>query len=248
MSKVSVITPTIRPDGLRLVEKSLSNQEMKDFEWIIIAPKEEHAKIQKLLSFPFILIKEPEMKDSDVWCLNKAYNAGIKEASGDLIVSWQDWTYSKYDTLGRFLAHFEQDPSLLIGAVGNKYKTVYPELGAMIWKDPRERADQGNFYLTGFENVEWNLCSVSKQALLDVGGFDEELDKFYGMDGYSVNERIYLRGGYDFALDQSIKSYSVIHGRAPDWEERNAIHGPYVERRKEYAKNGVVLPYLNSDT
>ena len=118
----------------------------------------------------------------------------------------------------------------------------------MTWKDPRERDDQGSYYLTGFENIEWNLCSCPKQALYDVGGFDEELDSMgYGMDGYSVNERISMLGKYDFKLNQSIKSYSEEHGRKADWEEHNNIHGNYQKRQKEYMQNGPILPYLKQE-
>ena len=51
------------------------------------------------------------------------------------------------------------------------------------------------------------------------------------------NERIALKGGYDFYLDQTIKSYSLEHGRPNGWEEKNAIHGPYQEIRKAYVEN-----------
>jgi len=237
MYKISVITPTIREDGLKLVETALKKQDMQFFEWLICSKQKP-----KRIEIPYIWLEDDFV--GKTWTLNRAYNKLIKNAHAPLIVSWQDFTYSKFDTLGRFLTHFEQDPNVLVGAVGNKYKTVYPELGAMVWSDPREREDQGTYYKTGFENVEWNLAAIPKKALYDIGGFDEELDGFFGMDGYSVAERIHFIGGYDFALDQSIKSYSVVHDRPIDWEEKGAIHGPYQERQQYYLQNGPVLQYL----
>ncbi|MCB1712604.1 MAG: hypothetical protein KDH96_09085, partial [Candidatus Riesia sp.] len=182
-------------------------------------------------------------KKGDVWTLNKAYNLAIRGSGGELIVSWQDFTYARPDTLERFWRHYEREPKTLIGAVGNKYSD--PSWSVMTWKDPRERDDQGSFYPCYFTDIEWNLCSVPKQALLDVGGFDENLDKYFGMDGYSVNERINLTGSYDFKLDQTIKTFSLEHGRPKKWEEKNAIHGPYNLIRKDYLVNHK-LPFLQT--
>jgi hypothetical protein len=237
MPKVSILTPTIRLQGLKLVEVALKNQDMQDYEWIV-GSKE----YPKNIDIPFLWVKDDfEVKVST---LNRIYNRMIERAQAPLIISWQDYTHTKADTLQRFLTHYEHEPRVLVGAVGNKYATVYPEVGAMVWKDPRERSDQGTYYSTGFENIEWNLCSCPKKALFDIGGFDEELDNYYGMDGYSVGERINMLNRYDFTLDQSIKSYSLVHGRPVDWEEKGAIHGPYEIRQQYYSQNGPVLPYL----
>lgn len=264
--KISVITPTVRPEGLSLVEKALREQTFRDFEWIIVSPKvyeilndphfsevlgcdkyefgpEFRGKSYSILGkyedkdAPFIaVIPEPEKEEGDVWSLNKAYNTAIKEAKGELIISWQDWTYAKPDTLEMFWQHFKDEPKTLVSAVGNKYETDSWDI--MIWKDPRIRDDMPSFYPCYPNDIEWNLCSVPKQALHDVGGFDEGLDKWFGMDGFSVNMRIWDLGGYDFKLDQSIKSYSLPHGRVDDWEEKNAIHGPYEQRKEELKKKG----------
>lgn len=40
------------------------------------------------------------------------------------------------------------------------------------------------------------------------------------MDGISIVDRLNLIGGYEFKLDQTNKSYSLEHGRLPDWEEK----------------------------
>lgn len=239
MPKISVITPTVRPEGLKLVEKALKRQTLKDFEWIIIHPKSSEIGT---LGVPVVDVIEPEKQIGDVWTLNKAYNAAIRQAKGELIVSWQDYTYADPETLERFWTHYQQEPNVLVGAVGNKYED--DTWTVKTWQDPRENNDNGVYYPVWFSDIEWNLNSVPKQALYDVGGFDEELDKYYGMDGYSVNARIARIGGYDFKLDQSIKSYSTEHSRLPDWEEKNAIHGPYQDRAKAYLANPK-LTYLD---
>lgn len=245
MSQISIITPTVRPEGLQQVKRALRRQTFTDIEWIVICPESRLLQVNDILkdeSADITVLVEPPRAPEDVWALNKAYNKAIKQSGGELIVSWQDFTYAKPDTLERLWNHYQDEPKTLVGAVGNKYSDR--DLTVQVWQDPRENNNHGTFYPCYFSDIEWNLCSVPKQALLDVGGFDEELDKFFGMDGYSVNARIHLIGGYDFKLDQSIKSYSLVHDRPDQWEEKNAIHGPYQERSSFYLQYPK-LPYLD---
>lgn len=235
---VTIITPTVRFEGLTLVGKALKRQTFKDFEWLIVAP------FKPAVSTPHRPIRDIARSNGDLHTLNKAYNEAISKAQGQLIISWQDYTYARPDTLERFFTHYQQEPKVLVTAVGNKYSDE--SFTVMTWKDPRERDDLGSYYPCYFNDIEFNLCSLPKDALYAVGGFDEELDKFYGMDGYSVVDRLNMLGGYDFKIDQSIKSYSLNHSRYTDWEEKNAIHGPYELRRQSYVANPI-LPYLSSN-
>lgn len=238
MGTITVVTPTIRPEGLALVEKALKRQTFEEFDWVIVSPSDPMVNMDRRW------YRETPRSPGDVWTLNKAYNKAVRRAKGELIISWQDYTYAKPDTLERFWFHYQNEPKTLVTAVGNKYEDESWTVQA--WKDPRERADLGTFYPCYFNDIEFNLCSIPKAALFAVGGFDEELDKFYGMDGYSVVDRLNMQGGWDFKIDQTIKSYSLNHGRPKDWEKRNAIHGPYEIRRQDYIANPV-LSYLQSD-
>lgn len=214
---ISVITPTVRGrEAIRLVEKALDRQSFQDFEWIVAEPQGK---------------KPPEL----CWTLNRDYNRAIKRAKGDLIVSWQDYTFANPDTLEKFWFHFTQEPKTLVTAVGNKYAN--DKWIVETWRDPRMRSDQGTYYPCYFNDIEFNLCSVPKQAFYDIGGFDEELDKYFGMDGYSVVDRLNLLRGYEFKIDQTIRSYSLEHSRPDKWEELNALHGPYDTRREAYLAN-----------
>lgn len=238
---ISVITPSIRPEGLDLVRKALGRQTFREFEWILVAPLELEDPINKVIgkelfrlpSFEYVI--EPPKEQGDVWALNKAYNKAIRVAKGDLLVSWQDYTFADPDALEKFWFHFQKDPRVFVSGVGGKYKD--DTWNVKTWADPRERNDQGPFYPCYFSDIEWNFCAVPKQAIYDVGGFDESLDSYFGMDGYSVNDRANMIGGWDFWLDQTNKSYSIHHDRPKKWEEMNAIHGPYGIKRLEYLKN-----------
>lgn len=239
---ISVLTPTVRPDGLNLVAKALKEQTYQDLEWLIGSPKDI---MVSLLSNKAVLVKDPPKPEGYYWTLNRAYNKMIKEARGDLIVSWQDFTYAEPDALEKFWFYYThgQDKTLISG-VGHKYKD--DTFREVVWQDPRSRLDQGTFYPCEWTDVEFNLCSVPKAAFYSVGGFDEELDRWAGMDHISVQERLLDRGGWDFYIDQTQISYSLEHGRLPNWEENHALKGQYMVRKAQLKKDRVwpILPYL----
>lgn len=228
--RISVITPTVRLEGIKLVEKALDRQEFRDFEWIVQ--------------------KGTSVKKSNCWSLNHDYNLALKKAKGELIVSWQDFTYAKPDTLSKFWFHFTQEPKTLVTGVGNKYKD--DKFNVLTWKDPRQRTDQGTYYPCYWNDIEWNLCSCPIEALRAVGGFMEDLDKYYGLDAYCVDERINEIGGYDFKIDQTIESFSLEHGRlSPDWDKFNWLaENRYAVERSRLRKLGKwpVAPYLKTPT
>lgn len=219
---ISIITPTVRPEGLKLVEKALKQQDYQEFTWTICSPFDP-----KIYGATWI----EDKFEGGLWTLNRAYNAMLKGAQ-DLVVSWQDFTYAKPDTLSRFYIHYIQEPNTLVGAVGNKYQDS--QFTIELWRDPRIRDDQGTYYECYPDDIEWNLCSVPFQALKDVGGFMEEFDfEGYGLDGYNVNKRIDELGKYKFKLDQTIKSYSLTHDRKQDWEDKNLLHDHRYDKLKE---------------
>lgn len=232
---ISVITPTIRPEGLEIVEKALLRQTIDDFEWLIVTPL-PLSEVEKYSQIPTtVVINTPPKSKGEVWTLNRDYNSAIKSANGDLIVSWQDYTFADPDALERFLFAYREEPTALVSGVGNKYTAVYPELGEEVWTDPRT-----NYQKPSPSDIEWNFCSVPKQALYDIGGFDESLDfEGYGMDGFFVNWRLHFLGGYQFRLDPNIRSYSLTHGRVEDWDKHNLI-----AKQEEYLTSYKARPVL----
>lgn len=228
--KISVLTCTARPEGIPLVQKALKRQTFKDFEHIIQ--------------------EKTPIKPGNCWSLNADYNSAIKRSKGDLIVSWQDWTFADPTCLEKFWYHFTKEPKTLVTAVGNKYTD--DTWTVKTWQDPRERSDQGTYYGCYPSDIEWNLASIPRKALYDVGGFMEDFDFFYGLDGYNVNERIDELGGYDFKIDQTIKSYSLEHGRlSGDWDDKNWLLGDrYPKMKEKLIEEGKwpKAPYLGLDS
>ena len=263
------MTPTVRKEGLELVTKALKRQTI-DFEWVIgspfvpfinsdndlvvadeLAEKSQRARA-KLQGYavvshdPSILwIPDPGKSPGDYWSLYKTYNALLRRASGDLIVSWQDYTYAPPDTLERFLFHYQREPRTIVGAVGDKYEDETWQVKT--WKDPRQRDDQGSFYQCFYNDIELNLSAWPREAFCAVGGFDEYLDKYSSLCGLDVLARLNIIGGWDFKLDQTIKSFSTEHGRLPDWEKNEPFNGPW-QKRLDYYKTHPILNYLDNPT
>lgn len=231
-NKICVLTPTIRLEGLKIVQKALEEQDFDDFDWYIGSPKEPKTWGTWI---------QDDFKGG-VWSLNRIYNKLIMESNGELIVSWQDFTYGDKNILSTLWEHYQKDKKSLVSVLGNKYYDETFELAS--WIDPRFTNVLTRE--TQFQDVEWNLCSCPRESLYEIGGFDSAMDmKFFGMDGFNVNQRLNDLG-YRFFVDGSVRSYSLMHGRVPDWDEKNGINGLYqqhVESRKKEGK-WPILDYL----
>lgn len=237
MPKISVLSPSNRDiEGLKVIQKALRRQTFKDFEWVIGSPEKPG------LDMDFVWVADPPKQEGDYWVLNKLYNEMVRQASGDLLVSIQDYTSFDPQALQKFWFHYLKDPKGAVSGVGGKYDDEH--FISVSWKDPRERDDVGSFYEVNFPDWEGNFGSIPKKTLYDVGGFDEGLDKFAGMDWYSVNNRSYALDAANYYIDQTNKSYSLEHGRYENWDERNAISGPYQDRQNYYREVGWKLDYL----
>jgi hypothetical protein len=223
-NKICVLTPSIRPEGLKIVQKALEEQEFEDFDWYIGSPKEPCNVWGTWV--------EDDFKGGD-WTLNRIYNKLIRHSQGELIVSWQDFTYGDKNILSTLWERYQNDKKSLVSVAGNKY--IDDTFMLESWFDPR--ISNNPFRQTGFNEVEWNLCSCPRKALEEVGGFVECLDyRGFGMDGYCVNERL-DELGYRFFVDSTIRTYSLMHGRVSDWEEKNLIH-KWNETKEQLKKEG----------
>jgi len=235
--KISIITPSVRPEGLKIVDKALRRQTFRDCEWVVGSP----------INYNYgIWVKDPGKNKGDYWSVYKTYNRMIKQASGELIVTWQDHTFSDPYTLEKFWLHYEDEPKTIVTGVGNKYTDE--TYTAQTWQDPRERDDQGSYYRCFPNDIELNLASFPKKAFYDVGGFDEYMDKYSSLCGLDVLHRLDKLGGYDFKIDQTIKSFSTEHGRLPEWEENSPFRGAYDQRITDLIDKGQypVLLYLRT--
>lgn len=208
--KISVVTPTVRPELLAIVEKCLSRQTIQDYEWLVGSPR----------NYKFgDWIPEPPMREGDYYGLNKTMNALYKASKGELVVEITDGIWFEPDTLEKLWNHYEANPKACIGAVGNQYDDIVngkPE--HLVWRDPRMRIDQGSFYEINPNDLELCIGSIPRKAIIDVGGVDEEFDKYAALSEKEMALRM-DKLGYKFFLDQSIEYRAIKHPRLnAEWD------------------------------
>lgn len=194
---------------LEIVGKCLNRQTHQDFEWLVVSPEYYQSK----WNFDYSWIRDPKKKDGDFYSLNKSWNAAFKEAEGELIVSIVDGLWFPPDTLEKLWTHYQNNPKACVTCIGNQYDQMEngkPE--HMVWRDPRIRADFGAFYEVSPREFELCIASLSLQAIKDVGGIDEEFDKYAAL---SEKEMCYRmdKVGYTFFIDQTIEYRAIKHDR-----------------------------------
>ena len=243
---VSVITASKRIDRLEITQQCLDRQTHKDWEWVVITPQSEFLALDRLYGHDDnikVLIDPPKVED-DVYALNKAINAGIKASEGELLVLLQDSIWIPPNALDKFWFHFKNNPQACVSGVGDQYDQL-DENGKpahKVWLDPRKRTDIGTFYECNSEDWETNYASLPKGLIYEIGGWDEQMDKFYAWDNVAVSFRL-DKVGAKFYIDQTNESFSLQHGRNPDWEKNNWINNGLWEFLKS---RPVKLDYLSS--
>ncbi len=242
--KVSIITPTVRKEGLDVVRKSLEKQTHKNWEWLVCSPFDPGIPGATWLVDDF---------KGGFWSLNRVYNRLIERATSPLIISWQDNIWIPADGVEKFVVNCGKLDRVISG-VGDQYERVgkwgKPEI--KIWNDPRKTDNYGSFYEINWNDCEWNWAAIPKKFLLDIGGMDERLDFLgFGGDQYQVCERLNDRG-IRFYIDQTNESYTVRHtrdsaGGQSHWDANHVLfNGAYNKRKNELIARGKwpVLDYL----
>lgn len=247
--KLSVITPSIRPESLVMVAKCLSKQTFpkEDMEWIVCMPKDKRKELEKYISdiFPYKFIEEPDKRDGDFYNLCKAYNACFKESTGDLLISWQDGIWADRYTLQYFWDLYESNPKSCTGALGDQYSSIdaYGKPDVLFWTDPRRTDKYGDYYEIFPNDLEFTLCSVPRRAVFEVGGMDEIGDQFAAIFEKEMCARIDMLG-YKFYIDQTLNYRAVHHDRISgkeEWDKRYFAGCVVYEKNLKDIANGVRL-------
>lgn len=226
--KISIISPTVRPEGLEMVARCLRRQDFDDWEWIITTPERMIASclnaIPDSLCGKTRILAEPPKREDDYYRLSGAFNKGFQEARGELVITIVDLIWFPPDTLSRLWTHFENNPKAFVTTIGHQYtEEINGKPENLVWTDPRARQDQGTFYEVSPADMEMCLASMPRKALLEVGGIDEDYDK-----GAAVGEKEMCwrldKLGYKFFIDQSIEYRAIQHPRlSKEWDEKYKI-------------------------
>ncbi len=162
--KISVLTPTIRVQGLEENKKSLEQQTFRDFEWLV------------------------ELNVSGKHDLNAAYNRMLRRAKGELVVSMQDWVKAPADYLQKFSDSYERDKRTFYTApVGKVHQLDYQSDIVWDWRADRHGKIEP-------QEWEIDSGAAPLQAFFDIGGFDEALDGNWSFDNVSVGIRAAKHG------------------------------------------------------
>lgn len=169
--KITVVTPTIRTDGLKIVRESLLKQTFKDFEWLVdINVTGEHD-------------------------LNASFNKMIKQSKGELIVFCEDYNKLPPDALQKWWDAYQKHPDTLFTApLGKVDNLMFNPPAKWDW-----RAWSKDEKIEDFMPSNWNTCeldwgAIPKKILLDIGGFEEKLDQWWSCDNLAIGKLAYLKG------------------------------------------------------
>ena len=165
--KLSVITPTFnRRDLLERVLHSLELQTWTDFEWVVAVDGSTDGTLvllevaRKRTGFPLVVLALEQGGQA------RARNAAIQAATGEVLVFCDDDVIFEPDTLARHAAFHAVYPNdIAVGPVRNA------------------TTNQVDFpRVVTFMNFTGMNVSVSRQAVLDTGLFDESFSQYGGED------------------------------------------------------------------
>lgn len=169
---ISIITPTIRPDGLAMIRNALKKQTFTDFEWVVGSPFEPKEYSEEGIKCDWV-------KDDftgGFWTFNRVLNRLFDRAQGELVVSWQDWIHVGSEGLEKFWNDYQEtNGEALITGVGDQYAKLDDrgKPSIKIWNDPRKNNIYGSFYECTFPDMEWNWGAIPKKLFDKAGGIDE---------------------------------------------------------------------------
>ena len=219
--KISVVTPSIRPAGLKITQECLAQQTFRDFEWLV-----EIGKIH-------------EGHD-----LNAAYNKMLRRAKGELIVSLQDFIKVKPDYLQKFWDVYQKHPDTFFTAPVGKVDNLNYE-GSVKWD---WRAWTNGEDKTDFMPAKWDCWEIDSGAaplkcLKEIGGFDEELDHHWSCDNVNVGCRADL-AGYKFMNVFSNPALAFDHDAFMEHPYRSKFKPIFNNMRMDEFRQGLKINYL----
>lgn len=220
--KISVISPSIRPEGLKILQQCLEEQTLptNEFEW--------HVDLGL------------KRKGHD---LNAAFNRMIKRSKGDLIVFYEDYTKIMPDGLERFWKAYQDNPNTLFTAPLGKVDN-YGDSPRWDWRATKQNRSQIDYTDCLWRTCELDWGAIPKSILYDIGGFDEELDKNWSMDNVSVGLRADALG-YKFKCVFTNPAVAIDHDKImahPFRERWNPQSSNLMMQR--YSLLNYKLPYL----
>jgi GT2 family glycosyltransferase len=160
--------------------------------------------------------------------LNQSLNRLIRRAKGELIVFVQDYVEMPPDSLQRFWEVYQSKPAFYTVPV-SKYDY---ENETWDWRAKRNGT---------IDWREWEIdCgSAPREALVKIGGFDEELDRYWGYDNPNVALRAHMKG-YEFFCLPDIKCRAYDHNKHEEHPFRDKQNADFANTRLAMIESGAL--------
>jgi hypothetical protein len=237
MPKITVVTPSIRREGLALTRATLAAQTFRDFEWLIGSPFNPE-------------MQEAEWVEDDFtggfWTLNRINTKLCKTARGELIVFLQDYIWVMPDGLQKFWDRYKETGGAIAG-IGDKYdrvdiggghgKITHPDIRREHLHAPFVKEDDAASSL----EMNWSCCP--KSALEAVNYFVDEADFLgFSCDNVMVADRMHRLVGLEVYTDSTNECWGYEHERVSrEWEEHHLKYTDYF-KNKEYLRRDPPVP------
>lgn len=189
--KISVLTPTIRPESLGITRDTLANQTFQDFEWLVE------------VGFP-----------DRGFTLPSDLNKMLKRANGELIVFLQDYIRIEPDALEKMWQKYQENPKALITAPVGKVKD-WDEKPRYDW-----RAHVYFDEKLSFNKWEIDWGAAPRKAFFEVGGFDEAFNEGWSWENVEIAARL-QQLGYTVHCDPDNKTTALDHDTFMEHPFRN---------------------------
>lgn len=164
MPRITVITPTIRPEMMEMTHETLRRQTFRDFEHIVV-------------------IGSP----GNGFTLPKDYNYAIRKAQGEIVVSLQDCIELEPDFLEK-VSKMDFSYKAYTFPVGKRLVSLNgTEAVSWDWRAFRDGE-------VGDQQWEIDLAACHRDLFYEIGGFDESYCDGWSYDNVEVGIRAYAAG------------------------------------------------------
>ena len=166
--------------------------------------------------------------------LNASFNRLIKRSNGELIVFLQDYIKIESDGLQRFWEAYKREPKFYTAPVGKTKKIDYSDV-SWDWR-------KNNYVETNEQSWEIDWGCAPRNALFDIGGFDEELDQYWSCDNVNAGYRAGLKG-YKFEIIDN-PAVAFDHDAFDEHPFRKDYHPSFNNERMKQFERGLKIDYL----